>query len=171
MSQVNLNKSAAANYELIFPILPITSKVSDSDILTLNIHSTVIPSISLGTTESYWQGGMMPTSISPLTYEPWYVTFAVDSNWYNWYMLYKWITFIDDGNTHYGKGTDEYFVEATLNIYDNSKNRVMGVKIVNIYPTSLNEVVLTTRDGIENLECGVNFNYTRIEPERVSRND
>jgi hypothetical protein len=171
MPQVNLNKSATSNYELIFPVLPITQKVQDSDILSLNIHGTVVPAIALGTTEHNWQGSHYPAAISEITYEPWYVNFTVDSNWYNWYMLYKWITFIDDGNTHYGRPIKDYFVDATMNIYDNSNNRIMSLKIINIYPSSLNEVTLSQRDGQENLDCGVNFNYTRVEVENIYINN
>ena len=171
MAQINLNKSSGANYELIFPVLPITKGIRDTEILTLNIHGTVIPAISLGTEEGNWQGGVVPRAVSSLTYEPWYVNFTVDSNWCNWWMLYKWITLIDDGNTHYGMPTTDYFADATLNIYDNSNNRVMGIKIVNIYPTNLNEVTMSQRDGQENLDCGVNFNYTRIEVERLVIDD
>ncbi|MCK5020393.1 MAG: hypothetical protein KAS32_25375, partial [Candidatus Peribacteraceae bacterium] len=65
----------------------------------------------------------------------------------------------------------KYFADATLNIYDNSDNKVMGVKVVNIYPSSLNEVTLSQRDGKENLDCGVNFNYTRMEVERITSSD
>jgi len=167
MAHINLNKSAGANYELIFPVLPITKTVGDSDIFTLNIHSTIVPAITLATSEQDWQGGKFPMAISGLVYEPWYVNFSVDSGWCNWWMLYRWITFIDDGITRYGRPTNEYFVDAIMNIYDNSNNRVMGLKILNIYPTSLNEVTLSQRDDQVNLSCGVNFNYTRIEVERV----
>jgi len=167
MTQVNLNKSVSANYELMFPVLPVSGGVKDSEVLTLNIHGTIIPAITLATVESNWQGGLYPMAISGLVFEPWYVNFVVDSNWSNWYMLYKWITFIDDGETRYGRPTNEYFVDATLNIYDNSNNRIMGIKIINIYPTSLNEVTLSQREGQENLSCGVNFNYTRIGVERI----
>ena len=167
MSQINLNKSGGNNYELIFPILPITEKITDTDILTLNIHGTVIPAISMATEERNWQGGVAPMAMSPITYEPWYVNFTVDSNWCNWYMIYKWMTFIDDGNTHYGRSTKDYYVDATLLVYDNAENKIMTIKIVNIYPTNLNEVTLSHRDGQEILDCGANFNYTRMEIERT----
>ena len=167
MAQINLNKSANSNYELIFPGLPITKTIRESDIFTLNIHSTVVPAITLTTEEMHWQGGTLPMGMSPLVYEPWYTQFTVDSNWSNWYMLYRWITFIDDANTRYGRPMPEYFVDAIMNIYDNASNRVLGLKIINIYPTSLNEVVLSQRDEQVNLSSGVNFNYTRIEVERI----
>lgn len=167
MSQINLNKSAASNYELILPITPVTNQIRDMDILTLNIFETIVPAITLATTEANWQGGRFPMAISGLVYEPWFVKFVVDSNWLNWFALYKWITFIDDGITRYGRPMNEYFVDATVNIYDNTKNRIMGLKVMNIYPTSLNEVSLSQKEGSENLTCGVNFNYTRIEVDRV----
>lgn len=170
MTQVNFNKSAAANYELIFPVLPITKEPSDADILSLNIHGTVVPSISIQTSENNWQGSMYPSALSELIFEPWYVNFTIDSNWCNWYMLYRWITFIDNGEDMYGRSTNQYFVDATLNIYDNSNNRIMSIKIINIYPTALNEVTLSQRDGKSNLDCGVNFNYTRLEVDRVLYN-
>jgi len=171
MAQVNFNKSSGSNYELIFPVLPVTKDVRDADILALNIHGTVIPAISIATEEGMWQGGVVPRAVSALTYEPWYVNFSVDSNWCNWLLLYRWITLIDDGNSHYGAATTDYYADATLNIYDNVGNRVMGVTIVNIYPTNLNEVSLSQRDGQETLDCGVNFNYTRMEIEKVLTND
>ena len=171
MAQVNLNKGSGSNYQLIFPVLPVTENLADADILTLNIHGTVVPAISLETEEGHWQGAKAPRAISGITFEPWYVNFVVDSNWCNWNLIYKWMTFIDDGETHYGRPMNEYMVDATLNVYDNSNNRIMGVKIVNIYPTSLNEVVLSQRDGDEHLECGINFNYTRMEIERVYSTD
>lgn len=167
MAQINFNKSAGANYELIFPVLPVTKRVGDADIFTLNIHSTIVPAITLATAEVDWQGGRLPMAISPLVYEPWYVNFSIDSNWCNWWMLYRWITFIDDGYKKYGEAMPNYFVDAMVNIYDNMDNRIMGLKIINIYPTSLNEVTLSQRDDQVNLSCGVNFNYTRIEVERV----
>ena len=167
MPQMNLNKSAGANYELIFPILPITRDVKDADVFLLNIYGTIIPAITMATHEQDWQGGKYPMAISPLVYEPWYVHYTVDSNWCNWWMLYRWITFIDNGISKYGRPWREYFVDAILNLYDNSHNRVMGLKIINIYPTSINEVTLSQREGQENLSSGVNFNYTRIEVDRV----
>lgn len=171
MAQINLNKSSGANYELIFPILPITKSVRDTEPFTLNIYGTVIPSITTETSEQYWQGGKLPIAMSPITFEPWYVNFNVDSNWCNWLLLWEWMIHIDNGNTRYGRPLKEYFVDAYLNIYDNADNRVLGVKIINIYPTSLNEVTLSHRDGKENLDCGVNFNYTRIEVENITATD
>lgn len=167
MAQINFNKSSPGTHELIFPVLPVTDEISDSDILTLNIHGTVVPAISLGTADMHWQGGQFPMAMSPLTYEPWYVNFVVDSNWCNWYLLYRWITLIDDGVNKFGHSVDQYFVDATLNVYDNADNRVIGIKVANIYPTNLNEVSLSHREGSNLLECGVNFNYTNMIIDRA----
>ena len=132
MAQINLNKSSPANYELVFPVLPVTTEIRDTDIFTLNIYGTIIPSITLETQEMDWMGGKFPIAMSPLVFEPWYVNFNVDSNWCNWFMLYKWVTYIDDGIKQFGRPMIEYFVDAHLHVYDNANNRVMGLKIINI---------------------------------------
>lgn len=163
----NLNKAIGASYELIFPIIPITDKPRDMDVFTLNIHGTVIPSMTLGTAEPGWQNASFPIGIAPTTFEPWFVNFTVDSDYCNWYILYKWLLYINNPITGLATSFKDYSVDAILNLINNDNESVMNLKIQGIYPTLLNEVSLSYRDGETNLDCGVNFNYTYFEAIRV----
>jgi len=162
----NLNKAVSSNYELIFPILPITEKPKDMDIFSLNIHGTIIPSMTVGTVEPSWQNASFPMAIAPVTFEPWSVDFTVDSDFCNWFILYQWLLFINNPFTGKATSLEEYSVRASLNFINNDKQSVMSIDIYNIYPTSLNEVSLSHRDGEINLDCNVNFNYSYFIPKR-----
>ena len=163
----NLNKAEGTSYELIFPILPVTEKPKDMDIFTLNIHGTVIPSMTLGTTEPQWQNASFPMAIAPTTFEPWFVNFTVDSDYCNWFTLYRWMLFINNPITGFAKSFDEYSVDAELKLINNQHDEVMKLIIKGIYPTLLNEVSLSHREGEANLDCGVSFNYTYFEAKRL----
>jgi len=163
----NLNKALAGNYELIFPLIPVVDKPKDMDIFSLNIHGTVIPSMTVGTSEPSWQNASFPIAIAPTTFDPWFVNFTVDSDFCNWYILYKWILFMNDPMTGIAHSHKEYAVDAVLKFINNDNKEVMNIKIYNIYPTLLNEVQLTHRNGEEILDCGVNFNYTAFETQRL----
>ncbi len=163
----NLNKAIGSSYELIFPIIPVTDKPKDMDVFTLNIHGTVIPSMTIGTTEPGWQNASYPMAIAPTTFEPWFVNFTVDSNYCNWFILYKWLLFINNPVTGLSTSFDKYSVDAILKIINNDNQEVMNIKIRGIYPTLLNEVSLSHRDGEINLDCAVNFNYTMFEAVRL----
>ena len=163
----NLNKAVSSNYELIFPIIPVIDKPKDMDIFTLNIHGTVIPSMTCGTIESSWQNSAFPMNIAPTTFEPWFCNFTVDSNFCNWYILYKWMLFIDNPITGKSTSFKDYSVDAIVKFVDNNDKEIMNIKIIGIYPTLLNEVTLSHRDGETNLDCGVSFNYIRFEVDRL----
>ena len=163
----NLNKAVSSNYELIFPIIPVVDKPKDMDIFTLNIHGTVIPSMTAGTVEPSWQNASFPMNIAPTTFEPWFVNFTVDSNFCNWYILYKWLLFVNNPITGKSTSFSDYAVDAVLKFINNNDQEIMNIKIIGIYPTLLNEVTLSHRDGEVNLDCGVNFNYTYFEAVRL----
>jgi len=163
----NLNKAKGHSYELIFPMIPVAEKPKDMDIFTMNIHGTVIPSMTVGTTEPNWQNASYPMAIAPTTFEPWFVNFTVDSDFCNWYIIYKWILFINNPSTGLERSFKDYAVDATLKLINNESHEVMNINIRNIYPTLLNEVSLSHRDGESYLDCAVNFNYTLFEAVRL----
>ncbi len=159
----NLNKATNQNFQLTFPKLPISSTIDDSDILTLNIYGSVLPSITLSNITMNWMGGNYDMAIPPITFEPWYVNFIVDSDFKNWYLLYKWLMHINNNKSHYDRAPENYWIDASLNLVDNFNVPVMNINIINLFPTMLGEITLNHREGETNLESSINFSYTRYE--------
>lgn len=161
--KTNLNKATNQNFQLIFPKIPTEATIRGSEILTLNIHGTVVPSMTLGTVENSWQGGQYPMAIAPITYEPWYTNFEVDSDFDNWHKLYKWINYINNNKDTYDRNPGNYWVDATLHLVDNFDKPVLNVGIYNIFPTMLGEISLSYREGETNVQSSVSFAYTRYD--------
>ena len=161
--RTNLNKATASNFQLIFPKIPTGDSVKDMKQLSLNIHATIIPSLTLSTTDIDWQGGKYHNDIGELTFENWYINFTVDSTFSNWLTLYKWLTFINNNKDTYGRSTDQYKVDATLQVLDNFRNEILVMDIHGIFINMLGEITLTYREGSANLESSANFTYDRYE--------
>ena len=161
--RTNLNKSTPTNFELIFPLVPMSGNIRDTQGLTLNIHTTVLPSLSLDTTEIQWQGGTVHQDIGSITYEPWLVNFTVDSLFSNWIVLYKWLTYINNNKDRYGRERDDYKVDATLRILDNFHKEILVIDLIGVWVNMLGEISLTYREGSQNLESAANFIYDRYE--------
>lgn len=161
--KTNLNKATNQNFQLIFPKLPTETTIRGSEILTLNIHGTVVPSMTLDTVQHNWQGGQYPMAKAPITFEPWYTNFEVDSNFDNWHKLYKWINFINNNKDNYDRNPGNYWVDATLHLVDNFDKPVLNVGIYNIFPTMLGEISLSYREGETNVQSSVSFAYTRFD--------
>jgi hypothetical protein len=163
MSIQNLNKSTPTNFELSFPLIPTESDLRALEGLTMNIHGTVIPSMTLETADVHWQGGVAHYDIGSLTFEPWYVNFTIDSEFDNFKKLYKWLTFINNNKDRFGRPRDEYKVDAVLRVLNNFKQEIMVVDIRNTWINMLGEIALTYREGDVNLESQANFIYDRYE--------
>jgi len=161
--RTNLNKATPTNFELIFPMVPMGENIRETQGLTLNIHTTVIPSLTLDTTDVSWQGGTIHQDIGAITYEPWLVQFTVDSTFSNWLVLYKWLTFINNNKDRYGRSTDQYKVDATLRILDNFRKEILVMDLTGVWINMLGEISLTYREGSNNLESSANFIYDRYE--------
>jgi hypothetical protein len=164
----NLNKATASNFQLIFPKIPTGDSVKDMKQLTMNIHSTVIPSLTLGTADVMWQGGVAHQDIGEITFEPWYVNFTVDSTFTNWLTLYKWLTFINNNKDTYGRPANHYKIDATLQIVNNFREQILVMDIHGLWCNMLGEITLSYREGSQNLESSANFIYDRYEIRNIT---
>ena len=161
--RTNLNKATPSNFELIFPKVPTSDDIRATQGLTLNIHTTVLPSLTLETTEVPWQGGTVHQDIGSITFEPWLVQFTVDSVFSNWLVLYKWLTYINNNKDRYGRSSGDYKVDASLRILDNFHKEILVVDLIGVWINMLGEISLTYREGDSNLESSANFIYDRYE--------
>jgi hypothetical protein len=162
LTTLNINKSTPQNFELIFPKLPAEIGLTQNE-LTLNIHQTVLPSLTLDTVDVPFLGGKSGVDSGNITFEPWYVHFTVDSEFKNWMILYKWITFINNGKNRFGRAKKEYCVDASFRILDNFNKEILSVVFINTWISMLGEVSFSFREGVTALSCTANFIYDRFE--------
>lgn len=158
----NLNKATSTNYELFFPKVPVSMNITDSKDLSINISETVIPSISLETTEVNWQGGLYHLGNAPLTFDDWSLTYTIDSDFNNWKMLYKWITFINNNKDKFGEDSKIYKIDATLTIRDHT-TPIFNIDFKGVFPISLGEVTLSFKDGGSDLSTSITLKYDTYE--------
>lgn len=161
--RTNLNKASPHSYELIFPQIPVESSINDKNPLVLNIHSTVIPAISLPELNLGWQGGTGKTFSGEIVFEPWFVHFLVDSMFENWILLFKWMTLVNNNKDNYIKLRREFKIDANLKITDNFESHILTVNFKEIWLNNLGEVTLSHREGDTTLNSTANFSYDRYE--------
>lgn len=68
--KTNLSKSTATNFNLIFPKIPTESTVEATNQITLNIYETVVPSLTLETSQRNFMGGKDFIHSGEITFEP-----------------------------------------------------------------------------------------------------
>lgn len=162
-----LNKATPQAFELVFPLLPTQTDMSEGNELTLNIHSTVIPGITIDLLERNWQGGLSFIPGGRIDFEPWEVSFLVDGDFNNWYELYRWLMYIHNNKDIYAVNPGDIWVDASLRIVDNFSNEIMRLLFTNVWITSLSSVTLSYRDESTYLESQATFYYGRYEAERI----
>lgn len=162
---LNLNKSTATNFVLVFPKIPTETTISANRPLTLNIFGTVIPSFTLDQTESRWMGGRMIFQSGSVTFDQWPINFIVDSQLKNWKLLYKWMTAISNNKDKYTDIPENYQVDASLNVMDNYETSILRVHFRNVWPQSLGEVAFSQREGENIVEASAVLLYDRFEIE------
>lgn len=162
----NLNKTSPANYELIFSMLPFQDEIDESRKLVLNIHNTIIPSVTLDMEEQHWQGATRKVLAGGISYEMWFLTFLVDSKFDNWYKLFNWINQIHNNKDRFVRSPKEFQTDAGLIVTDNYGHKVLEVTFINTWLTYVGEVNLGYREGSEVLEATANLVYDRYEVRR-----
>ena len=169
MAVVNLNKSNATNYQLIFPMLPVEEYYEKSKQFTLNIFGTVVPSLTLDVDPRNWQGGKAFTDTGELTYGPWNVEFTIDSEFRNWKVLYNWIMRVNNNEDDYGEVRGkELTIDATLLVMNNYRNPSLKIRFHDIWPYELGDVSFSKRDTEDDLICNATFMYDKYEIDKIS---
>lgn len=130
---VQLNKSTPSNYRLVFPMLPNQTTLGASEELILNIHSTVLPGISLNPGELSWTNTKSKNAEGPLIFEEFNVDFIVDSEMKNWTVLYRWLMHITNFTTKMNEKYKEFSVDASLQILDNFNSEVLRIGFIRMW--------------------------------------
>jgi hypothetical protein len=155
----NMDKGTPTNYQLVFPLIPSESSIAANNPFVMNIHSAMIPSITMAVEEHRWQGNKTKHGMTPIEYDPWMVSFTVDSLLYNWKLLFDWMSYINNNNDKVSEYHNRYSVDCSLVVTNNYGYAVLEVIFVGIWPSTMGEVSFSQREGDILLESTVNFNY------------
>lgn len=156
---VNLQKANPTGFELSFPLIPGQTEVGANEELILNIHGTVLPSITIPPLETYWQNTKRQDAGGPVDFEQMTVQFVIDSQFLNWRLIHDWMMYIANNKDKMMEKNENFKVDAALRIIDNFNNDILGVQFIGMYPTNLQEVSFSMKEGEILLEGGATFVY------------
>lgn len=155
----SFDKATPTNYQLIFPLIPTETTIGANNPFIMNVHSAILPSVSIAIEELRWQGNKTKSGLIPMEFDPWLVSFVVDVRLANWKLLFDWMAYINNNNDKIAEFHKNYAVDCSLVVTDNYKNSVLEVIFVGIWPSMLGEVSFSQREGDVVLESQTNFNY------------
>lgn len=168
-----LNKTFADKYLFIFELpealknLKINEKIANKHKMGINkksiqwsIVKAEVPNINIKAASINYAGGNLHYSThNKSPYEPFKLTFKIDSNYLNYFTIYEWINFIY-GETEGRFNEDNLPVEGSLNDYTTPVS-IVGLDAYNepviqwifthAFPTDLSSISLdyTSTDEIE----------------------
>ena len=163
MTNYTLMPAQSDKFVLSMPMLPTSSNLTDNVSLTLHMFETIIPGISFTVNNRDWQGYITKDVYSALEFEDLTASYVVDEDYDNWKLLYNWMTFINNNNNIAGNSKENYSIDASLIMYDNFIKPIMKLNFVGLFPSSLDAITLSHRDGEEILTGTCTFTYDYYE--------
>ena len=187
-----LNRTGKDKFLLILNLPSILRKQSlsdsliDIDPLQISIHGAVVPPIQVPSVDVRFGGQTYNvSSYSRPNYPPLSVNFIIDNKFQNYWLLWKWLSILNDPKSSYYAGTPAKSITQTTN-YETWKDRIDSGFLTEYQTTfsviGLNEYnqksiefiyhngFITNLGGInysyrdENIiESTVEFQYSRIE--------
>ena len=125
-----------------------------------SIIKAEVPNINIKANPINYAGGALPVSSHTKSpYDPFKITFKVDSNWLNYFTIYEWINFIygekeghfDEENLTNSKSFTSYAVPVSIVGLDEYNNPVIQWIFTYAFPTDLSNISLdyTSTEEIE----------------------
>ena len=166
-SQSPLNKTFADKFLFIFELpeaLKNLQKMKEGGVskkaLQWSIIKAEVPSVNIKAGQANYAGGTLHYSTHTKSpYEPFKVTFKVDSNYLNYFTIYEWINFIygeseghfDEENLTDGDTFKSYAIPVSIVGLDEYNEPVMQWIFTYAFPTDLSSISLdyTSTDEIE----------------------
>ena len=161
----DINRLTSSSFQLSIPILPGQTSLAGMSVLKLNIFGTIIPTLTLESIEGRWQNNKFLYQSGGLTFDPWEISFVVDSHLTNWRILFSWLTFITDNINIPGKIPQDYMVDCSLKVSDNYNTEMVALKFRNVWIQSLGQISLNQREGDLILESTATLYYDYIQVE------
>jgi len=185
--QSSLNLSSKDKFILILTLPQALRRMSrvdpalDVDFLQMTVHGAIVPDISVPAVEVRYGGQSTNfSSYSRPNYAPLSVSFIIDNGFKNYYVLWKWLAFLNDPrlstyNANGSRATDrdlresgsntEYqtnFVIQALNEYNEIS---MEFHYYNAFITGLKGITYSYRDG-EIAETSADFAFGQLDMRR-----
>jgi hypothetical protein len=155
------------------------NKLIDIDPLQMSVYGTIVPNIQVPPVEVRFGGqSVNVTSYSRPNYPPLTVSFMVDNSFKNYWILWKWLSVLNDPKLSYYTGTPtnlesnrERFEKGNLKEYQtnlsifslneyNQKN--IEFKYYNAFITNLGGITYNYRDP-ELIETTAEFQFSQFE--------
>lgn len=145
-------------------------------------QSLILPSITLPPTFVPTPFVKLPKPGDHLEYGEIQVTFRVDEDMRNYREIFVWLNALGfpenfeqykalaDKDSILNVGEDDALVsDATIMIYDSNSNKNIEIKIIDMFPTSLLDLLFDMKPegNIEYVESTATFSFLRIEAKKV----
>jgi hypothetical protein len=180
-----LNRSGKDKFLLVLNLPQILKKQSlTNDLLKLDplqfsIFGTVIPQIQVTTNEMRFAGqSYNVSSYARPNYTPLPVNFIIDNKFRNYWLLWKWLSLLNDPSTSYYTGTDpklqtwkdridvglvsEYETNFSVLGLNEYNEKLIEYKFENAFITSLGSINYDYNDP-EMIKSSAEFQFSRLD--------
>ena len=189
MQQAMLNKSRADKFLLVFDVPPILKEFSKKfnqtnstiipDSVQYSIFGTTVPEITVPAMENRYAGSTLyVSSHSKNPYPPVSVSFNVDNEYKNYWVLYQWLNLLHSEyegrynereiNTNAGDPTfKDYQTDLTIYGNDEFNNNRIKFTYTKAFPTTVEAINYSYTDPDE-ITSGFTFVYSQLHTEVIS---
>lgn len=183
-----LNKTFVDKYFFIFELPEALKNIKYDDVLIKNemginkkilqwsIVKAEVPSINIKAGEANYAGGTLRYSTHTKSpYEPFKLTFKIDSNYLNYFTIYEWINFIygereghfDEDDITDKTAFSEYAVPVSIVGLDEYNNPVIQWIFTYAFPTDLSSISLDYTDTQE-IEFTATFVFSQMRIRNIN---
>lgn len=141
------------------------------DKLHYNIWGNVLPEVSVPAIKETYGGQTLKfSSFSRPEYPAIQVTFSIDDNFDNYYVIWKWLALMNDpahsfynaGKTGRGQGfLHDYSIDFTLQVLQEYDKVVAEFTYTDAFPVALGDINYSKRDSGE-IECNFTFEFSQL---------
>lgn len=157
----------------------LTNSLINIDPLQFSVHGTVVPTIQIPPNEVRFAGqSYNVSSYSRPNYAPLVVNFIVDNKFHNYWLLWKWLTILNDPKSSLYTGTkrkletlkdrlntgilSEYQTNFSILGLNEYNNKTIEFIYYNSFITSLGGITYNYRDS-EIIESTVEFQFSQFD--------
>jgi hypothetical protein len=173
------------NLPLILRKQSLTDKLIDLKTLQLSIFGTVVPAIQVPSNEVRFNGqSVNVSSHTRPNYPPLTVSFIVDNNFYNYWVLWKWLNLLNTARESLYDGTDPRLLtnkdeiergnlleyQANFSIFSLNEYNIKTVEFTyyNAFVTNLGSIDYNYQDS-EIIKCTADFQFSQLDINLVKK--